>query len=357
MTSQVSNPPIMRGIWITSGSDPYFPAQAARGDWARNLTIDGLRFQAEILTSVQPRTGSPISILGDDGRGYGWRADFSYAGVTNLGEDSGFVGLKIGGGCSDILVQNCLFEQYAKAINTSGATRLTVQQCEFSEICEDGVIIWGGTDLTFRYNIWTKSRGVSLQAAQAYGWDNAEPVHQDFFQIACNAASQYCDGLTISNNVMYDNTFRVHGVLLNNAYVGGSEAANVQGSRHRNVTIENNILFVTHTSAINMTNVYNLTCRRNKVVRSMTGNTGPNDVAMLVGKWGDPTSANNMANVTIANNVCRKYVGIAPHQDEADWTVSGNVESNAETVMPTGWVEIRPELVTTGRKAGRYGAA
>ena len=76
--AQIDNPPIMRGIWINTAAnaDGYWPSQSVTGDWARNLTIDGLRFQAELLTSVkQSKTGTPVSIRDADGRGYGWRAD------------------------------------------------------------------------------------------------------------------------------------------------------------------------------------------------------------------------------------------------------------------------------------------
>ena len=348
--ADLDNPPILRGIWISQNPDDFFPAQSPTGTWAKNLTIDGLRFQAELMTRMQQADGKIVNITGEDGRGYGWRADYSYPGVTSLGESSGFVGIKLGSGCSDILIQNCLFEQFAKGLNVQ-CDRATVQHCEFSEMCEDGVIIWGGEDLAFQYNIWSKSRGVSLQAAQAYGWKNDEPVHQDFFQIACNSASQFCTRLNITYNVINDDSERVHGLLLNNAYVGGSTAANLQGSRHRNVTVENNFLKVTHTTALQLTNVVGLTARRNKVIRSkvVAGST-KNDVAIIVGAWGS-LDAQNCDDITVQNNVSRKYKG--PWKDSWVWT--GNLETNDEAVLPPGWVEIRPELVKSGRKAGRYG--
>ena len=194
-------------------------------------------------------------------------------------------------------------------------------------------------------------RGVSLQAAEAYGWQNPEPVHQDFFQIACNSASQFCTRLNISYNVMTDDTERVHGVLLNNAYVDGSTAANLQGSRHRDVTVDNNFLKQTHTTALQLTNVVGLTARRNKVIRSrVIAGSSKNDVALVVGAWGS-LDAQNCDDVTVQNNVSRKYKG--PWKDL--WVWSGNVESNDEAVLPAGWVEIRPERVTSGRRAGRYG--
>ena len=226
-----------------------------------------------------------------------------------------------------------------------------MQHCEFSEVCEDGVIVWGGTDLTFQYNVWTNSRGVSLKAARAYGWTNTEPVHQDFFQIASSSASQFCDGLNISCNVMNDDTGRVHGVLLNNEYVAGSTAASLQSSRHRNVVIENNFLNQTHTTALLLTNVVGLTARRNKVMRSLViDGSNTNDVAIAIGAW-TSQDAQNCDDVTVQNNVSRKYKG--PWKDS--WVWSGNVTSNVDTVLPAGWIEIRPELVTSGRKAGRYG--
>ena len=151
--------------------------------------------------------------------------------------------------------------------------------------------------------------------------------------------------------MIFDDTERVHGVLLNNAYVGGSTAANLQGSRHKDVVVDNNFLKVTHTTALQLTNVVGLTARRNKVVRNrvIAGST-KNDVAIVVGAWGS-ADAQNCDDITVQNNVSRKYKG--PWKDSWVWT--GNVESNDEAVLPPGWVEIRPELVKSGRRAGRYG--
>lgn len=73
--------------------------------------------------------------------------------------------------------------------------------------------------------------------------------HQDFFQIARNSASQDSQngvGLTISNNVLYPDGVRVHGVLLNNRYVPQGGA---QSSRHRDVAVENNFPKQMHATA------------------------------------------------------------------------------------------------------------
>jgi hypothetical protein len=75
-----------------------------------------------------------------------------------------------------------------------------------------------------------------------------------------------------------------------------------------------------------------------------------NDVAIVIGAWGS-LEAQNCDNVTVRDNVSRKYKG--PWKDSWVWT--GNVESNDEITMPPGWVEIRPERVSSGRRAGRYG--
>ncbi|MEO8549817.1 MAG: right-handed parallel beta-helix repeat-containing protein [Kofleriaceae bacterium] len=353
--AQRNNPPILRGISIAPNAGDYFPAQSQKGSWAKNLTFDGLRFQAEALTRIQTRQNSSarVNIADSHGRGWGWRADFTYPGVTNLGESAGFVGLKIGAGSTDIVVKNCLFEGFAKAINTGGAQRLTVENNEFSEIAEDGVIIWGGTDLTFAYNLWHASRGISLEAAHAYGWKDANiPPHQDFFQIACNSASQYVTRLTIRSNVMYDDTVRVHGVLLNNAYVGDSTSARLEASRHRDVVVDNNFFDQTHTTGIQLTNVVGLTARHNKVMRSReVAGSNKNDVAFIAGGWGASTGK-NMANIRVQDNVSRKFKG--PWQDAWIWT--GNETSNNIGDLPPGWVEMRPGVATAGhRKAGRYG--
>ncbi len=355
VAAQRANPPIMRGIWISANPASYFPAQSARGTWAKNLTIDGLRFQAELLDRIRTQKNSThtVDITDSHGRGWGWRADFSYPGVANLGESAGFVGLKIGAGSDNVVVENCLFESFAKAINTGAASHLTVRNNEFSEIAEDAVIIWGGTDLTFEYNLWDNSRGISLAAAHAYGWSSSTvPPHQDFFQIACNSATQYVTRLTIRDNVMYDNTERVHGVLLNNAYVGGSTAAKLQNSRHRDVVVDNNFFDQTHTTGIQLTNTVGLTARHNKVMRQrVIAGSSKNDVAFVVGSWGR-ADAQNMANVRIQDNVSRKFKG----PWNAAWIWTGNRTSNAADVFPPGWVEMRPGVAPArARKAGRYG--
>jgi hypothetical protein len=351
---EAGDPPVMRGIYIDDNPDSFWnpSAQAQRGQWARNLTIDGLVFRPEILTKVKQKDGEVVDITGDDGEGYGWRADFSFPGVVSSSEDAGLTGLRIGDGCQDVVVRNCLFEHFAKGISLGRPTRVTVWNNEFSKICEDGVMIWGGTGLDLQYNIWKNSRGVSLKAAQAYGWKNSEPVHQDFFQIACNAPGQNVVGLTISNNVMYDDTVRVHGVLLNNAYVSGDPAARAS-SRHRDVVVENNFLKQTHTTALQLTNVVGLVARRNKVIRSRTvEGSRKNDVAIVFASWGNAETAGNMEDVAVQDNVSRKYVNLNAN---AAWRQSGNVTTNDEDVLPAGWVEIRPELANSGPRAGRYG--
>lgn len=346
-----ADPPVMRGIYCNDTPDQYWPSgQSPRGDWARNVTFDGLTFRPEVLREVRTSEGEAVSIVDADGEGYGWRADYSFPGVTESGEGAGFIGLRLGSGCEDITVVNCLFEHFAKGISIGRATRITAWHNTFSRICEDGVMFWGGSALDFQYNEWTNSRGVSLQAARAYGWSRPEPVHQDFFQIACNSPGQNVDGLTISNNVMHDDTGRVHGVLLNNRYVaqGGDPS-----SRHRNVTVEDNFLKQTHTTGLQLTNVVGLVCRRNKVMRSrVIPGSRKNDVAIVFGSWGREGSTRNMEDVIVEDNVSRKYVG---RDSNPSWRVSGNITSNLEAVLPPGWVEIRPGLAGAGRRAGRYG--
>ena len=49
-----------------------------------------------MLTRVRQADGTSVNILDEDGRGYGWRADYSYPGISNLGESAGFIGIKLG---------------------------------------------------------------------------------------------------------------------------------------------------------------------------------------------------------------------------------------------------------------------
>ena len=87
------------------------------------------------------------------------------------------------------------------------------------------------------------------------------------------------------------------------------------------------------------------------MIRSRTvAGSNKNDVAIVIGAWGS-LEAQNCDNVTVRDNVSRKYKG--PWKDSWVWT--GNVESNDKSTMPPGWVEIRPERVSSGRRAGRYG--
>lgn len=358
-----SNPPRMKGIRIDSvSSGGGWPNnQSQKGTWARNLTIDGLRFLPEVLTHVKQSANQPenqwVDIRDTDGRGWAWRVDYRSEGTSSLGENAGQMSLRLGSGCQDIMLINNVFEQAAKGLSINGSVRVKAYFNTFSEICEDGVMIWGCKDCEFRYNLWINSRGVSLPASRAFGWSNPEPVHQDFFQIACNNPGQYVDGLVISDNEMYDNTGRVHGILLNNKLVSDNPGAYAGSHRHRNVTIDNNFFSMTHTTGIQMTNVINLKARRNKIHRITNLNNGKSDTAMVFGSWGaaDTVANGRMDNVTVTDNVSRKFKG---HDINSSWTVSGNVVTNDIGVLPSTWIEMRKDVAAPGTsRTGAYGEA
>lgn len=347
-----ANPARVKGLYGGNGEAYPWQPDNTGGKKFSNVTFDGINFRPDVLMHFTDQNGNKTSILGPDGKGYGWRADYSFPRVTNTGENAGFVGIKFGSGCNNNTVVNCLFEHYAKCINNNG-TNNAIRHCDFSMICEDAFINWGGDNFTFTYNRWINSRGVPIDVAKKFGWGNSEPPHQDFGQVACNSSGQWMDGLKFSYNTIDDDTIRVHGLLVNNSYVVNNPGA--LGSRHKNVTVRNNDMRVTHTTAIQVTNTVGCTIDSNKVVRTREDpNSTKNDVAIIVGGW-KVADAESMEDVTVTQNVCRKYKPYA--EGTEGWTWTDNLTTNDPAIVPADWQPIREDEVNVGDKfAGRYGA-
>jgi hypothetical protein len=357
------NPPVLRGIRCGSGGNSGNFAKLngqPAATQVENVTFDGIRFEATRMTRVKQKDGSYVPTPGPDGKGYGWRIDYSWKNCQNLGDWAGMTGLRLAIGTKNISVFNCTFNGYAKAINVNGVD-ITICFNRFEENCEDMVITFGVDGFTFEHNISTGFRGLSYKEAhEAFGWEgNGVPPHADYIQIACNSIGQRSQRLKIRYNELYDTTCRVHGVLLNNALSRDAGGTNPK-LFHSDVEIDNNFFDMTHTTAIYGGHTNNLKVRRNKINRnkiypSPPNPAGKNDTKIEMGNVGGTIIEKNIiGDVEIAYNVCRK---ITPDDGRIkSWNMKGNVEVNDLTTLPDGFVEIRADFVKAGQKrVGPYG--
>jgi hypothetical protein len=306
-----------------------FSAVKGLGTRRSGLVFDGVTFAAPRSNKFKLPGGDVVTLK----KAVGWRCDADWPGIRDpLNESAGMTGLGLG--ADDIIVRNTLFEGFANALKINNSKRITVEHCDFLRNHEDMIKVWGGDDLTFRYNRQGEFDGLDYEDAHKIGWQRLHPAtggvppHADFFQFAGPAS-----GVTIIGCVMRDDSGRVHGILLNDP----SKSDRVI---YHNISITDCRFDLTHTTAfLNSGHTENFTFQRNKIVRTLVlpdALKGKNDTNVTI--------ANLTGKITITDNECRKI-----HLDQVtSGDVARNVETNDEAAGFHGYVELRPGKTARG---------
>lgn len=109
---------------------------------------------------------------------------------------SGYV-VEVGSGCSDITLEGCDvngLDEACTGIQMSGVSNVTVRNCDFHDIADDGVSVHGGTNVTFEGNTIRRLLGCGTDG----GCGPCYNGHSDGFEVSD------IDGGTFVGNLVYD---------------------------------------------------------------------------------------------------------------------------------------------------------
>lgn len=345
-SASVDKPAIFRGISVGSvnlkGNFAHL-AGAPQAAAVVGLVLDGLSFVAERFTSCKDKNGVTRSLIMPDGEGIGWRVcgtSHPAASLVGYSENAGSFAVKFGSGAKDIIVRNCTFNGFAKSFSVGGSTiGITAQWNGFYENCEDMMIFGGFNGLTLEWNECRDFRGISSAMGAYQGWTGVEPPHADWWQQIGRG-----DDLTIRNNYMNNDDYRVHGALIRHS---------AQSSGYsKNVVIDNNENQQSHATGMLIGSCDGLTLRRNKItgLGPLTGG-GP---VIYVGPSGTQEQA-NIGTLVLENNESTR-IGQGSTGNQLNPGSNGNAENNNPDHYPSGFVQIRREKVASGQQfAGPYG--
>lgn len=353
--ASISNPPVMRGVALgqnVKGNIDVMTRGEPKGSTFQGVTFDGIRFYAKRLRAVKksPTDNSPTPTPGPDGSGYGWRIDYTYPNVVNIGQGQGNqYGLQLNGSMTDTLIQNCYFNGFSRAISGAGL-RTTIMHNEFDENCEDLIYVNGGTDCYYGYNYLHDPRPMSMAEAQAaYSWADSAPPHMDAFQFTAQTIRALVEGC-----VIIDPSERMHGMLIKLA------ADTNQTRKHIGLIVRDIYIGTNHSSCLWVNDADRPTITRIKIWRN--GNFGSaNDPSLQVGFEGKTTTAASRAANVILPTLDNLYVnkmGPTPGGDQMPgaWTITNLTVANNENTLPPGMPEVRPYKRTSSgqRLAGPY---
>jgi hypothetical protein len=335
LPANVSNLPTMRGVYIGGGSlngggnfiDMTLPGS---GRVVSDITFEGLIWRGERFTRMktQASIGGPggwdaapwRATVAPDTEGYHWRiagTEHRNGRHPDIWDNNGRTyGLVFAGNVNRYTVKDCWFYDFMYNIQINGTTDGQISHCAFEECCEDMIRFQNYNRLRIDHNTMDNFRGLprSLSILWGIGLDDPNPVHADWAQ-EVGAGGR---GLIIENNVLNDDTYRVHCGLIRNAQSGG---------RNSNGRIINNISHTSHPTGWLIDDYDGIVVQRNKGW-SYTPLEGSGAVLQV-----SPTTNTN---VTYTNNT---FTRINPNS--AIGGGSGNSQSNLATTYPDGMIEVR----------------
>jgi hypothetical protein len=351
-----NNPPIMTEGFRFCGDDGegWFEKLPANGaNSVQDITIDGIHFIPRHITQSNPGpiipgepTNHPYVFQDDPPGGYAYRIDPTFEGFDaskrNQGYGAGAAYMKAltgFNGTQDILVQNCYFRGYGRAIECGGANGFIFRFNTWESWHEDIFWIAGGNNITIEYNLFDRSQTISYRDAHWGFWYGATaippgqiPPHPDAIQ-----TFRPTDNFLVQFNAHYDSGAS-HFVL---------HQINNQGGTHTNSIIRNNFSEQADSTGIWAGDAQGLRCERNKILRVAGGTE-----SVILQIYAD----NNPGAQVHDNRAPRLFTNGA-----ANWapgSPSGNVQTNDPNNMPPGWIEFRrghPNLVPGAPFAGQYG--
>lgn len=302
-------------------ADPGSPAcfTGMRLNGAGNLGLDGLVFDYSYKPGDKNRTNA-FSI----GNGHNITITNSvFEGDYNAGIGHG-LGLLITGS-SKVTISNSTFRKWWKALTGFNTTYLTLRRNQFYDIRADGMALSGIDDLTIEFNRFHTFRGGNSRD------------HRDMIQLmrTTNRGS--------SNIVIRDNIFDIGaGDYTQTIFMGKSgKDTNDPLLRHKNVLIENNVIYNAHLHGISIHAADNLSIRKNSIIRVRQANDGKVTIPRI--------NVSFSTYVVIEQNVVGEING---YQNQRDWAVLNNAIVQDQSPARPGYYDREFIYYATGAANG-----
>ncbi|WP_170349862.1 right-handed parallel beta-helix repeat-containing protein [Ruegeria atlantica] len=302
-------------------ADPSSPAcfTGLRLKNAGNLILDGLMFDYSFQRGDKHRTnhfgianGHNITITNS-----------VFDGDYNTGIGHG-LGLQITGS-SKITISNSLFRKWWKALTAFKTTHLTLSRNQFYDIRADGMALSGIDNLTIELNRFHTFRGGNSRD------------HRDMIQLmrTTNRGS--------SNIVIRDNVFDIGAGDYTQTIFMGKSGKNTSDPllRHKNVLIENNVIYNAHMHGISVHGADNLSIRKNSIIRVRQPKGGKVSIPRI--------NISYSTSVVIEQNVVS---GINGYQNQKDWAVLNNVIVQDQSPSSPGYYDREFIYYATGAANG-----
>ena len=286
---------------------------------AGNLTLDGLIFDYSYKQGDKHRTNH-FSI----GNGHNITITNSiFDGDYNTGIGHG-LGLQITGS-SKITLSNNVFRKWWKALTGFKSTYLTLSRNQFYDIRADGMALSGIDNLTIELNRFHSFRGGNSRD------------HRDMIQLmrTTNRGS--------SNIVIRDNVFDIGAGDYTQTIFMGRSGKNTSDPllRHKNVLIENNVIYNAHMHGISVHGADNLAIRKNSIIRVRQPKGGKVSIPRI--------NISYSTSVVIEQNVVS---GINGYQNQKDWAVLNNVIVQDQSPSRPGYYDKEFIYYATGAANG-----
>ncbi|WP_377194761.1 right-handed parallel beta-helix repeat-containing protein [Ruegeria meonggei] len=302
-------------------ADPSSPAcfTELRLNGAGNLTLDGLMFDY----SYKP---------GDKNRVNHFSIRNSHKiTISNSVFDGDYkAGIGHGRGLlirdsSKVTISNSVFRKWWKALTGVHSTYLTIRRNQFYDIRADGMIFSGMDDLVIELNRMHNFRASTSRD------------HRDMIQLirSTNRGS--------SNIVIRDNIFDIGAGDYTQTIFMGKSGKNTNDPllRHKNVLIENNVIYNAHLHGISIHAADNLSIRKNSIIRVRQANDGKVTIPRI--------NVSASTYVVIEQNVVGAING---YQNQKDWAVLNNAIVQDQSPSKPGYYDREFIYYATGAANG-----
>lgn len=292
-----------------------------RVDGASNIKLDSILFDYNFKSGDKNFT-NPFSVLNSD---HITVSNSIFDGDTSGG--SGFGKGLVMRNTTNVNVLDSEFHTWWKAVNISDSSDIQVSGNDVHSIRSDGLSF--GT---------VKNLVIDSNHIHDFGGSVGSGDHRDMIQI------QRSSGTASSNIVIRDNVLDIGAGDYTQGIWAGHDKANTGNSSHwhKNVLIENNVLYNAHANGIGFHLSDGLTIRDNTVLAVDVGISGGIAIPKILVSGGSK-------NVTIQNNVSEAIVGPA---GQSDWKVSNNAYVQNKNPSAPGYYGDEFIVQATGAKDG-----
>lgn len=306
---------------VIRSADPNAPAcfTELRLKGAGNLALDGLVFDYAYKPGEKHRTN--FFGIGNSHNITITNSTFDGDHNAGIGHGRGLLIMD----SSKVTISNSIFRKWWKALTGIHSTYLTLSRNQFYDIRADGMAFSGMDDLVIEYNRFHTFRG----------GDSRD--HRDMIQLMRTS------GRGSSNIVIRDNIFDIGaGDFTQTIFMGKSgKDTNDPLLRHKNVLIENNVIYNAHLHGISVHGADNLSIRKNSILRVRQPNDGKVTIPRI--------NVSSSTYVVIEQNVVSAING---YQNQKDWAVLNNAIVQDQTPSRPGYYDREFIYYATGAANG-----